>query len=117
MKIEFKKITSTPKSFHFQSDGMSLEGEIWRDSSKLYKIKAKLNGNIVLTCDRSGEEYEQQIEEVLSLCISNGIWDTQSQNQNDDFDVIEFFDGFVDFEYILQSEMDLIQMQYHTQGE
>lgn len=114
MKIEFKKITSSPKHFCLNQGEISLEGEICRISSKLYKITAKLQGVILLICDRSGEEYPAKIDQDLVLYISNGIWDAQSQNDIDDFDVIEFFEGFVDFEYILQSEIDLIQMEYHT---
>ncbi|WP_233709548.1 DUF177 domain-containing protein [Helicobacter pametensis] len=97
---------------------MQLEGEVTRISSKLFRLDALLQGEIDLICDRSGEEYREYIDERLTLLISNGLWDQQSQDNRDDFDVIEFFEGFIDFEYILQSEIDSIQMQYHTkQGE
>lgn len=101
-----------------ESEGLRFEGEIKRIGERLFKIDSVLIGKIQLICDRSGEEYLEEINESLVLLISNGIWDGQSQNNKDDFDVIEFFDGFVDFGYILQSEIDSIQMQYHIkQGE
>ncbi|MCE3047695.1 hypothetical protein LW138_06370 [Helicobacter sp. faydin-H17] len=113
MKIEFKKISSVPKSFSLQKGDLSFSGEVKRIDAKLFEIQSLLHGKISLICDRSGEEYQEQINENLVLFASNGIWDKQSQNKSDDFDVIEFFEGFIDFEYILQSEIDSIQMQYH----
>lgn len=119
MKIEFKKITTTPKSFSLESEGVVLDGEVRRVSAKLFEIKAHLHGEINLTCDLSGEEYQEALDEPLVLYISNGVWDMQSQSDlMTDFDVIEFFDGFIDFEYILQSEINSIKMDYHIkQGE
>lgn len=114
MKIEFKKITATPKSFSLESEGVVFSGEVSRISSKLFEIKAHLGGEIALVCDLSGEEYQKALDESLVLYISNGVWDTQSQSDlMTDFDVIEFFDGFIDFEYILQSEINSIKMDYH----
>lgn len=119
MKIEFKKITATPKSFLLESEGVVFSGEVKRISSKLFEINAHLGGEITLVCDLSGEEYQEALDEPLVLYISNGVWDMQSQSDlMADFDVIEFFDGFIDFEYILQSEINSIKMDYHIkQGE
>lgn len=119
MKIEFKKITATPKSFSLESEGVVFCGEVSRISARLFEIKARLGGEITLICDLSGEEYQQPLDESLVLYISNGVWDTQSQSDlMTEFDVIEFFDGFIDFEYILQSEINSIKMDYHIkQGE
>ncbi len=114
MKIEFKKISATPKSFSIESEGVVFSGEVSRIYSKLFEIKAHLGGEITLVCDLSGEEYQKALDESLVLYISNGVWDTQSQSDlMTDFDVIEFFDGFIDFEYILQSEINSIKMDYH----
>lgn len=119
MKIEFKKITATPKSFTLESEGVVMSGEVKRISAKLFELNAHLGGEITLVCDQSGEEYQEALDEPLVLYISNSVWDMQSQSDSmTDFDVIEFFDGFIDFEYILQSEINSIKMDYHTkQGE
>lgn len=113
MKIDFRKITSCAKPFSVHKDNLILQGEVRQIDQKLFRIDSVLSGEIGLVCDRTGENYFEKIEEVLVLYISNGIWDTQSQKLDETFDVIEFFDGFIDFEYILQSEIDSIQMQYH----
>lgn len=113
MKISFQKITDQPKNFSLQKDKLLLSGSVVRVSQNLYKIASSLEGEVLLICDRSGEEFFKEIKEDLTLYISNGIWDIQSQDKGNELDVIEFFEGFIDFEYILQSEISSIQMQYH----
>lgn len=114
MKISFQKITEQPKSFSIQKDGLLFSGNVARKDKNLYKITSSLEGELLSICDRSGEEFLQKIQEDLTLYISNGIWDIQSQDKENALDVIEFFEGFIDFEYILQSEISSIQMQYQT---
>lgn len=113
MKISFQKIGDQPKNFSLQKDELLFSGNVIRVSQNLYKITSSLKGEVLCICDRSGEEFFKEIKEDLTLHISNGIWDMQSQDKGDGLDVIEFFDGFIDFEYILQSEISSIQMQYH----
>lgn len=113
MKISFQKITNQPKNFSLQKEGILFEGNVIRVNQSLYKITSTISGEIALVCDRSGEDFLKCIQEDLTLLISNGIWDKQSQDRGNELDIIEFFDGFIDFEYILQSEISSIQMQYH----
>lgn len=114
MKIEMRKITQTPKDFCISMDGVELKGQISRKASKVFQMDAVLEGSLELTCDMSGDLFIKSFEQPLVLYISDGIWDVQSQSSRlDDFDIIEFFDGFIDVEYILQSEIESIRMDYH----
>ncbi|WP_394909465.1 hypothetical protein [uncultured Helicobacter sp.] len=117
MKIAFKKITSSPKPFSLESEGLELSGSLVRVDSQIFKLEGKLSGSLELICNRSGEAFVKHFSESLVLYISNGLWDTQSQSGLDSLDVIEFFDGFIDIEYILQSEIESIKMDYHIKGE
>lgn len=109
-----RKITQTPKDFSISIDGIELKGQISRKASKIFEMNAMLKGSLELTCDISGDLFVKSFEQPLVLYISDGIWDVQSQNSRlDDFDIIEFFDGFIDVEYILQSEIESIKMDYH----
>ena len=94
---------------------MKLSGEISAKSGNLFYLQARLAGDLKLVCDRSGEEFLQKIDEELVLYISDGMWDIQSQNF-ETFDVIEFFDGFIDLDYILESEIESIQSDYHIKS-
>lgn len=114
MKIQMRKITQTPKRFAVTVDKLELKGEISRVNSKLFYLKAYLKGEMILSCDMSGEDFSKEFDEPLVLYISDGFWDMQSQKSNlDDFDVIEFFDGFIDLEHILKSEIESIKSDYH----
>ncbi|PAF52856.1 hypothetical protein [Helicobacter sp. 13S00477-4] len=115
MKIEMRKITQIPKSFLIESAGIRFAGEISRKTTKLFELKGFLTGDLELICDVSGENFLKSFNEPLVLYISDGFWDMQSQNHHlNDFDVIEFFDGFVDMNFILQSEIESIKTDYHT---
>ncbi|PAF47151.1 hypothetical protein BKH46_05445 [Helicobacter sp. 12S02634-8] len=115
MQIEMRKITQTPKPFTLESEGVTLSGELTRKTSKLFCMRASLKGALEVVCDLSGEQFFQAIDTDLVLYISDGLWDMQSQNLKlDDFDVIEFFDGFIDMDFILHSEIESIKMDYHT---
>lgn len=110
-----RKITQTPKHFAVMVDELELEGEISRVNSKLFYLKASLKGEMILSCDMSGEDFSKEFNEPLVLYISDGFWDMQSQKSDlDDFNVVEFFEGFIDLEHILKSEIESIKSDYHT---
>ncbi|CUU40718.1 hypothetical protein [Helicobacter typhlonius] len=123
MKIAMRKFSHTPKDIELtlNSEGelvaehITLKGHIKRVDSKILYLDAKVFGEIELICDSSGETYVKEIDYPLVLYISDGIWDSQSQSKSfDSFEVIEFFDGFVDLHYILESEMTSLRSDYHT---
>ena len=113
MQIAFRKIVSQEKQFVIDRDGLKLECVIYRKTNKLCILKGELSGSLLVQCDRSGEEFLKQIKQDLVLYISDGLWDTQSQSELDSFDVVEFFDGFIDIESIFQTEIELIKSDYH----
>lgn len=118
MKIAFKKITTQPKEVSLILDGVQLSGELYRLNATMLCLKGKLSGEITLVCDYSGEEFEERLDNPLVLYISDGFWDTQSQSKKlDSFEVIEFFDGFVDLHYILESEIESLRSDYHVKEE
>lgn len=126
MKIAMRKFSHTPKDIALSIDNegegitehITLEGQIKRIDSKMLCLNAQVFGQIELVCDLSGELFEKHIDYPLVLYISDGIWDTQSQSKGfDSFEVIEFFDGFVDLGYILESEIASLKSDYHTKDE
>lgn len=113
MKVAFSKITSQSKHFTLKKDSLVLECDISRKSHNIAFLSGVIRGEIALRCDLSGEEFNKHIDQELVLYISNGMWDTQSQSELMSFDVIEFFDGFIDIEYLLNSEIESIKSDYH----
>ena len=118
MKIAFKKITAQPKEVSLELEGVRLSGELYRLDSTMLCLKGKLSGEIWLVCDYSGEEFKERLDNPLVLYISDGFWDTQSQSKKlESFEVIEFFEGFVDLHYILESEIESLRSDYHVKEE
>lgn len=125
MRIEFRKITNKPKPVHVilnnrknnelcENENIELEGEILKLDAKIVKFCGKMKGNLQLVCAISGQEFTKQIDEELVLYFSDGIWETQNQSKNiDSLDIIEFFDGYIDFGFILTSEIESIRLDYN----
>ncbi len=111
MKIDFKKISKEPRSFVYESNGLTLKGCIYRKQAHLYMMDALLVGDILLTCDKSGEEYVKTLNEKLNFGISDGIFPSHTLKE---LEVVEFFDGYIDIAFLLESEVESIKLEYHT---
>ncbi|WP_202391515.1 hypothetical protein [Helicobacter saguini] len=103
--IESQNIESTPES-------ITLKGELTRLDSKLVKFSGTLSGSLNLICVKSGEEFSKNITQDLVLYFADGIYKMQSQSEID-LDVIEFFDGFIDIDFVLNSEIESIRLDYN----
>ncbi len=112
MKIEFKKIDSTEKDFEVSLDELKFQGIFKRSERNLIKIDGKIVGLLSVICDRCCEPYDKEIEESILLYAANGEYQAKS-GENEDIDIIEFFDGFVDFDAILESEVESIKSDYY----
>ncbi|MWV61514.1 hypothetical protein DCO58_09155 [Helicobacter saguini] len=103
--MESQNIESTPES-------ITLKGELTRLDSKLVKFSGTLSGSLNLICVKSGEEFSKNITQDLVLYFADGIYKMQSQSEID-LDVIEFFDGFIDIDFVLNSEIESIRLDYN----
>ena len=109
MKIEFKKVPSTEKSFNFETNSVNLEGTFCRMSAKLIKIDAKLSGNINVDCCLCGKSFDHKLNDNLIVLVSQGFYDSETEHE---LDIIEVDGDFLDFEEILQSEIESIKSDY-----
>jgi hypothetical protein len=107
MKIEFRKITKDGSSFELKNDELLFSGSFKRVSNSIVKIDYKLKGKLLHSCDGCAEDFKLSICEESSLYISDGRY------SGDSIDVIETFDGFINFDEIFQSEVETIKSDYH----
>lgn len=127
-KIEFRKIKDSQNiSMYFDpskcsflernnnfDETASLNGILSRTSSnKLVKLDSVFNACLLVTCSRSGEEFVKEINQNLFLYFSDGAWRNQRSDAVNSIDVVEFFDGFIDFSSIIRSEVESIRLGYH----
>jgi hypothetical protein len=109
LQIAFKKVAKESLGFESVKQGVRFFGRLFRKSDKLVLLKASLVGEISHVCDRCGGDLTLEINEALEIFVSDGIY----KGKTDEMDVIEFYDGFIDFDEILQSEIESIKSDYH----
>lgn len=114
MRIEFKKISFSPKNFSFNlvadTYDVRVTGSVVRTDDGLFKIDSKVVGKLFLICYLSGDEFVREYDETMLFFAKDGFCDRDENNLY----VIEFLDGYIDLEYIFRSELDSIQLDYHS---
>jgi len=108
VKIVFDKIGQSAKPFELTVDGVKLEGTLAKSGYHRLRLEGNLDGQVELTCDRCGDEYHYDMKSPLHLTLSDEVIETE-----DDLDIIEFIDGVIDLEFIVQSEIASVQNSYH----
>ena len=107
MKVEFKKIPKSGIDFEIEAQNIKLFGFCTKIRNNLVKCTGKIDGSFLHDCDRCGEDFIAKIDQDFEVYASDGIY------ENEDFlDVIEFFKGYVDFNEILQNEIESYKSEY-----
>lgn len=109
MKIEFKKVPQTPKELAVEFNSVKIEGTFCKISQSLVKIDAMLIGNTDIDCCRCGITDNIQLNEKLDFLLSDRI----IKNDESEDLVIEIENGLIDFDEIIQSELEAIKSDYH----
>jgi uncharacterized metal-binding protein YceD (DUF177 family) len=109
VEIAFKKIAKEVLNFELLNENMKLSGAVFRKSPDLVLLKADMFGQVSHICDRCGNELSLEINEPLEIFLSDGIY----KGEIDKIDVVEFYGGVIDFNEILQSEIESIKSGYH----
>ena len=108
MKIVYDKIGSSAKPFEYSVYGIMLEGTLAKSGYHRVRLEGNLSGELELSCDRCGKAYQYDMKSPLNLTLSDQVIETE-----DDLDIIEFIDGVVDLDFIVQSEIASVQNAYH----
>ena len=109
MKIEFRKVPQTPKELIIESDSVKIEGTFCKISQSLVKIDAVLKGSTDIDCCRCGITEEIEVDEELHLLLSDGVY----KNDESEYLVIEVENSLIDFDEIIESELNSIKSDYH----
>ena len=107
MTIDIRKITRDLKPFSLKKDDLSFEGSFKRVSSFVVDIDMSIKGRLEHNCDGCGDDMFLDIDDKLTLSVSDGVSDSE------DIDMIEVFDGKIDFDEICQGEIEAIRCEYH----
>lgn len=110
MKIEFKKIPTVEKTFELEIDSVKIEGTFCRMSPSLAKIRSKIVGKLQVDCCKCGKEFDTDLDEEMNIIVSNGIFESDRDFEED---IIEISDEIIDFDEIINSELESIKSDYH----
>jgi len=109
MKIEFRKVPTSPKELVTNFDSVKIEGTFCKMSQSLVKIDASLQGKTGIQCSRCAEVEDISIDEKLEFLVSDGIF----KDKDCEDIVIEVENGIIDFDEIIESELNSIKSDYH----
>ena len=109
MKIAFSKVTNNKIPFEIKENGIVFSGNLVSLTHNLVKCHAEINGEMTHNCDRCGNDINIKINESVELILSDGIY-KDSEDCLDD--AIEFFDGFINLDDVLVSEIEAYKSNY-----
>ncbi|WP_456459129.1 hypothetical protein [Nitratifractor sp.] len=108
MKIAFSKVGRSPGDFRYQREGVALAGTLQRTEAHRVELDGEIEGELELECDRCGERYREALELPLVLHLSD-----RPLPIGEDLDTVEFLDGMIDIERLLESEITAYRSEYH----
>jgi len=109
MKISLRTLPLEEQSFSQDFEDVTFSGTVRKKRDSIAFLSANIVGKVLLTCDRCAEEFEEAINEKQEMLISDGIFNGSDES----YDIIEAENGLIDFELILQSELNLFRGDYH----
>ncbi|MBP7784266.1 MAG: hypothetical protein KA040_04155 [Aliarcobacter sp.] len=109
MKIEFRKAPQTSKELEIDYNSVKIEGTFCKISQSLVKVDAVLKGSTDIDCCRCGITEVIEVDEELHLLLSDGVY----KKDESEYLVIEVENGLIDFNEIIESELNSIKSDYH----
>jgi len=118
MKIPFQNIGTQPKTVNRTLKGedfdITIEGSLVRKGYGMALLDASLKGVVELLCDGCGENFSLDVDEKVTLKITDTPYKASEGNGDEqDYDIIEFLDGIIDLDEIIISEVNAIKLDYH----
>ncbi|ASM35670.1 Uncharacterised protein [Campylobacter sputorum subsp. bubulus] len=103
MKIAFSTINKNDYPFEFKKEDIKLSGNLKKIGANLVNCDAHIKGNLPYICSRCGDDIMLRLDYDLSLILSNGYYKDEDGKLDD---VIEFFDGNINLDEIITSEIE-----------
>lgn len=114
MVTEFKKIPSSGTHFETTLGNMCFKGEAKKVSKNLVECCGTIQGSLQYPCDRCAEVFELHVNEEVNVFASEGFYKDKEGEAL--LNVVEFFDGNIDFTALFESELEAYKSDYHYCG-
>jgi uncharacterized metal-binding protein YceD (DUF177 family) len=109
MKIEFRKIPLTSSEFEIDSNSVKFLGNFCKISSKLAKIQGDIKGKLDVDCCKCGQSFNIPLDETIRFLVSDGVY----SSEDEEYVVIEVENHTLDFNEVLQSELESLKSEYY----
>ncbi len=113
MTVEFKKIPTSGIDFEASSGDIQLIGHAQKTDKTMIRIDGKMCGQTPHECDRCAETFTLLVDENVEVFASDGLYEDSGEEL---LNIVEFFDGSINFDTILQSELEALRSDYHYCG-
>lgn len=111
MVIEFKKIPSSGIHFETVLQSVRFEGEAKKVEKNLVQCCGILEGTLSYACDRCAETFDLHVKESVEVFANEGFYEDKEGESL--LNVVEFFDGSIDFTLLCESELEAFKSDYH----
>jgi len=109
MKIEFRKIPLNSSEFEIDSNSVKFLGTFCKISSKLAKIEGDIKGKLDVDCCKCGQSFNISLDETIKFLVSDGVYSSEDEENI----VIEVENHTLDFNEVLQSELESLKSEYY----
>lgn len=110
MQIPFRRVGAEPQTFSLHKDAVEIEGVLRKQRFGLVLLEATIKGKIDVDCFRCGDTFAIMPDEKVEFLVSDGVF----RGQDEAYDVVEMHDGVIDLDEIFDSEIALIESDYHA---
>ncbi len=109
MKVNFTKIPKSGDKITLEKENVKFTALVSKLDENSVLCKGKIYGHTPHICDRCGDEFDLSIDENVEIVAYNCV----ARIPNEELEnIIEFFDGEVDFDEIFISELEAIRSDY-----
>ncbi len=109
MKIEFKKVSYKGSKLEYLKENLKFNGFFKKIDPHTIRCEGDFSGTISHICDRCAKDFDLPFKEKISLKIVEGI----TSDKEDFFETIECIDSTIDFDEIIESEIESFKSDYH----
>lgn len=110
MTIDFRKVPKEGFDFSVEKEGVTFNGHAIKEKGTLLKCTGNMQGVLEHACDRCGESLEIDLDDEVEVWASDGII---TGAEDELMNIIEFAHEKVDFNEIMESEIEAIKSDYY----
>ncbi len=111
MTIEFKKIPTEGTHFDTVFKEVRFFGDVKSVNKHLALCNGTLQGTVAYACDRCAEMFDLEVNEKVEVFAYEGFY--KDKEGEPLLNVVEFFDGNIDFTALCESELEAFKSDYH----